>query len=249
VCAIFAYIAVGLSRLQVEIRGDEFRFRGFWGQTTSGRVHEFIGMESTLFFEARLLRRNDLRTVNVSWLDLKPDYEKREDASHLAVMRWLTRFPHAHFHRAAELRKSKLMTEAEAVSALSERLKENEVYGRRGYEVSLAAISAWRSNARHLLPLLEKQLLQMPKTGPAFQYVLEALRALGNEATAARLAKMVELRNYEAPSLLISALGALATAEQRGVLVRVEARSEVPNCREVAHDALARLANLDADAV
>src|SRR5690606_28877048 len=200
-----------------------------------------IGMQSTMFFEARLLHR-DLRIVNVPWLDPKPNFEQREDASHLAVIRWLTLFPDAYFSWAAKLRKAKLMTEAETVSALSERLKASEVYGRRGYEVSLAAISAWRSNARHLLPLLEKQLLQMPKTGPAFQYVLEALRALGNEATAAHLAKMVELRNYEAPSLLISALGALATAEQREVLALVEGRSEDPSCQALARAALERLA-------
>ena len=225
-----------LARMRAVLHEDHFEAQTAFGRPASGRPHEYLCFRSNPVHDCYdLVRCDDLTVVRV------PAFKSQTDARR-AIEGWLARrIPPGGTTSLRNIEKGSQLPEQRTLSALAKfTAKSRDTWNQRlDLELACAARAAWRFRYRSVLPALHKLVLELPSGWIARQYVIEALRRLGDNESFDTLCKAMQLPACER-ELLARALADLATAKHYDVADALSKHSSL-YVREQGIRALRRL--------
>jgi hypothetical protein len=216
----FTFIGVQTARMRIAVRGEEFEVCALFGGTTLGTAGDFIGYTyDRVWFRWELLRRSDLRIVNLPWFS--PAGYTGPDA---AVRQWLkTHFAQVEGRRCKAVARGKTLPSALALRRLvqtrSEQIGKMSMRPERDLELAQAAyaitVHGYSGASAELLRLLR----DLPGLSLARLYVAEALYTYSDpETLPGLLAVLNEPRCAGVRERLAATICAVAQAEHEQLL-------------------------------
>ncbi len=228
-------------KVHVQIEGRRFVARSLFGNEVVGEVGEFIGAESDEALQRwLLLRRDDLKVVTIPWFS-NGGYSKEDQQ----VRRWvLANLAECTIRRVSAIKKGMALGKHQALHILRTPPEPSEPGGEfvavdvdvRLSGAALSAASGYLLDARSDL---ERLVLELPRRALARQYVVQALRRLGDASSRTCLASALrEPRAALFKEQIAEALAHLATVDDCPLLVELAHDPEpfIQNCGRVALD-------------
>jgi hypothetical protein len=203
---------VGRARLVVTPKS--FEVTGLWGRPVVGQPSDFIGYD---YNEVRhswdLLRRDDLSIVRVP----RFTHGGRDD---VVLRSWLDRhFARAECRQLSRIERDSHMAEQQTLRVLEETQYEKSALLDQVLDTRLAAAarSAWRYRYGQARPALQRHMVELPPRSIATQYVVDALRRIGNAESVEVM--LEDLRRHPGQRQAIArAVSELATSDHRRLL-------------------------------
>lgn len=209
-------LAWSVGRLRLVLTPKSFEVTGLWGKPVIAEPSDFIGYEEN---DVRgswdLLRRDDLRIVRLP--SFTHGGSGRDD---VVIRHWLDQhFLRIECRQLRKIERDSHMAEQKTLRVLEEtRYEESEILDNvRDIRLAAAARSAWRYRYGRARPALQRHLVELPPHSFATQYVLDALRRIGNAESAEVMLEDLQ-RHPGRRRPYARAVSELASGDQRQLL-------------------------------